>query len=441
MAQANGRDLRQLERWYLQAGTPVVHARGVWDESAGEYRLTLSQSQRVFGEQTNPLPLPIPIRVGLLGRDGKDLPGCARTLELTEPEQTFTFEGATERPVLSLARGFSAPIRLEVERTPAELAFLMAHDSDSFNRWEAGQNVSKRVLLGLNEDVLAGRPLELGENLVQAFRNVLVDSALDGSIKALTLSLPSEEVLAQELERVDPDAVHRARSFVTRELAAALRDEWTTAYEQNARGSDAIENAEIDRRRIKNRALRYLTSLEEADTTALALTQFRSATGMTDYEGAFMALVDLGGPETNVAIDEFYARWKGEPLVLDKWFRMQAMSRSPKAFERVVELSEHPDFNLANPNRARSLLYAFAAGNPVGFHRADGMGYRFIADKVLELDTINPQVASRIVSSFNQWRRYEPSRSASMKAELERIASAPGISKDVSEIVQRALEG
>jgi len=316
----------------------------------------------------------------------------------------------------------------------------MAHDSDPFNRWEAGQTLAKRVLLGLVERALDGQALELDDALLSAFRKVLSDTSLDGSIKALTLVLPSEELISQELGVVDPDAVHRARSFVVRQLGAELRDEWMSTYAQHARGSDAIDKAQIDRRRIKNRALRYLVALEEPETIALAVEQFEAATGMTDYEAAFQSLVDLDSAETRRAIAQFYERWRGEPLVLDKWFRMQAISSAPGAFDRVVALSKHPDFNLANPNRARSLLFAFAAGNPAAFHRADGKAYRFVADRVTELDAINPQVASRIVSSFNQWRRYEPGRSALMRAELERIARQPGISKDVSEIVERALE-
>ena len=440
MAEANDADFTQLERWYSQAGTPIVHANGVWHESAGAYTLTLSQSQRAMPKETEPRPLTIPICVGLLGANGKDIPGTVRTLELNEPEQTFTFENLPERPILSIGRGFSAPIKLEMKRSQEELAFLMAHDSDPFNRWEAGQDLAKRVLLGLVERVLEKRPLELDEGLVSAFRKVLSDPSLDGSIKALTLALPSEELLSQELSLVDPDAVHRARRFVVRELALALREEWMGTYEQHARGTDAIDKAQIDRRRIKNRALRYLVALEEPDTIALAVEQFGAATGMTEYEAAFASLADLDSAETDRAIGQFYERWRGEPLVLDKWFRIQAMSGSPLAFDRVVALSKHPDFNLANPNRARSLLYCFAAGNPVAFHRADGRAYRFIADQVVELDAINPQVASRIVSSFNQWKRYEPGRSGLMKAELERIARWPGISKDVSEIVERALE-
>jgi len=440
MATANGADLAQLERWYSQAGTPQVRARGEWDEQAGVYTLTLSQSQRALPDAPSPLPLPIPIRVGLLAPDGAEVPGSSRLLQLTEAEQSFTFDGVVERPIASLGRGFSAPVRLDVDRSAEELAFLMAHDADPFNRWEAGQELSKRTLLALVDEVKRGRALTLGPQLLDAFRKVLLDPGLDGSIKALTLGLPSEELLSQELAVVDPEAVHGARRFVIREIAASLRDEWRRIYDEHAHGTEAVDKTQVNRRRLKNRALRYLVALEEPEVIELAAHQFRTATGMTDYEAAFSSLIDLVSPETDHAVEEFYATWKHEPLVLDKWFRMQAMSSAPDAFERVVSLSQHPDFHIANPNRARSLLYAFSVGNPVAFHRPDGAAYRFVADMVLELDAINPQVASRIVGSFNQWKRYEPARGALMKAELERIASRPAISKDVSEIVERALE-
>ena len=440
MADANQADLSQLERWYSQAGTPDVHARGAWDESSQTFALTLTQTQRRLQGQSDPLPLPIPLRVGLLGSDGRDLPGAARTLQLTERAQTFTFEQVTERPAASIARGFSAPIKLEVERNAEELAFLMAYDSDPFNRWEAGQDLAKHVLLGLVARVAEGSPLELDAGLAHAFQNVLSDPSLDGSIKALTLTLPSEEILAQALQSVDPEAVHVARRFLIRELARSLRHELTEIYEENQSGTDAFSKTEVDRRRIKNRALRYLVALEEPETIAMAVAQFDEATGMTDYEAAFASLVDIVCDETEDAIEAFHERWQSEPLVLDKWFRMQAMASTASAFDRVVALFRHPDFTLNNPNRARSLLYAFAAGNPIGFHRADGAAYRFIADRVLELDAINPQVAARIVGSFNQWKRYEPGRSILMKAELERIGSHSKVSKDVAEIVERALE-
>jgi aminopeptidase N len=440
MADANGVDLANLERWYSQAGTPVVGARGVWDESAEVYTLTLTQSQRSIPGGPEPLPLTIPIRVGLLAPDGDDIPGTVRTLELCETEQTFTFENISLRPIASIGRGFSAPVKLEVKRDDEELAFLMAYDGDPFNRWEAGQELAKRVLLRLVEKAIAHEPLELDEGLVRVFRKVLADPRLDGSIKALTLTLPSEELLAQALDVVDPEAVHRARTFAVREIASALRDDLMHTYEQHSQGTDAIHKAEIDRRRIKNRALRYLVALQEPESTAMAAEQFRTATGMTDYEAAFVSLVDLVSPETEWAIGEFYERWRGDALVLDKWFRMQAMSAAATVFDRVVALSKHPDFHLANPNRARALLHSFSAGNPTGFHRLDGRAYRFVADQILELDAINPQVSARVVSSFNQWKRYEPHRRELMRAELERIASRPGISKDVSEIVDRALE-
>ncbi|MBW1830620.1 MAG: aminopeptidase N [Deltaproteobacteria bacterium] len=441
LADANGVDLTQLDLWYSQAGTPLVRARGTWDEATAVYTLSFTQSQRVSPAEPTASPLPIPIRVGLLGADGQDIAGAARTLELTEAEQTFTFDNVIERPVASLGRGFSAPIKLDVDRSHDELAFLMAHDSDSFSRWEASQELARRVLLGLIERVVEGQPLELDEGLVQAFRKVLSDPSLDGSMKALTLTLPSEELLAQELSVVDPNAVHQARRFAVREIASALHTDLMRAYEQHARGTEAVDKVQIARRRMKNRALRYLVALEQPETIAMAVEQFGTAQGMTDYEAAFSSLIDLVSPETDRAIEEFYERWHGDALVLDKWFRMQAMSSTPAAFDRVVSLSKHRAFNLTNPNRVRSLLYAFAAGNPVGFHRADGEAYRFIADQILELDTINPQVTARIVSSFNQWKRYEPGRSGLMRNELERIASHPGISKDVSEIVERALSG
>jgi aminopeptidase N len=439
MAEASGVDLDPLERWYSQAGTPVVRAHEAWDQASGTYSLTLSQSQRVLPDQPAPKPLPIPLRTGLIGSDGGDIPGSVRTLKLVEAEQTFTFENVPERPIASIGRGFSAPIKLEIERPRSDLAFLMAHDSDPFNRWEAGQELAQRVLLELVVQAATGRPLRVDAHLVESFGRVLADSSLDGSIKASMLALPSEELLAQALQDVDPDVVHRVRRFVIREIASALRDQWMDAYERHANGRDAIEKAEIDRRRIKNRALRYLVALEQPDTVALAIDQFRRATVMTDYEAAFMCLVDLEGPEVDQAVAQFHARWRTDPLVLDKWFRMQAMSSAPRAFDRVVALSEHPDFTLVNPNRARSLLYAFAAGNPVAFHRSDGKGYRFIADHTLALDAINPQVAARLVSCFNQWKRYEPERRGLMRSELERIGSKPGLSADVSEIVERAL--
>ena len=438
MSDANDADLSQLDRWYSQAGTPVVHARGAYDQDAAKYTLTLNQTQREFEGQPRPKPLPIPVRAGLLGADGTELPGTGRTLVLRDREQAFVFEGVTEKPVVSLGRGFSAPVKLEVARTDEELAFLMAHDTDSFSRWEAGQELGQRALLALLPSVATEPSSSLNTNLIAAFDQVLKDETLDGSIKALTLTLPSEERLAQALQVVDPGAVHRSREFGIRALAKALEGHWRRAYERHTEGSDRIEKAQIDRRRIKNRALSYLASLETPDAVAMAVRQFEEATTMTEYEAAFAALLDTNSSEVQDAIDSFYSRWKSEPLVLDKWFRIQAMSSASDSFERVVALASHADFTLTNPNRVRSLLYAFAMGNPAEFHRADGRGYRFVADHVLLLDSVNPQVAARVVSSFNQWKRVDETRQGQMRAELERIGS-DAVSKDVREIVGQAL--
>ena len=449
MGDANEVDLLQFERWYLQGGTPTVRARGAYDADARTYSLTLSQSTPTIPGGDAPKPLDIPVRVGLLGADGSDLSFCLLgageakqdwVLQLRDEERTFEFTGVDEQPVPSLFRGFSAPVKLELERTSAELAFLMAHDSDSFNRWDAGQELAKGVVLGLARDHAAGRALQVEPALVDAFRRVLNATELDGSLKSLALTLPGERFLAQSMDVIDPDALHTARRFVVRTLAAELEADLSAVYASNASAEPySNDKASIDRRRIRNCALAYLTALEREDTTALAVAQFEEADNMTDYEVAFACLLELEGAERDAAVAGFYARWKDEPLVLDKWFRLQAMSSAPSAFDRVVELSRHDDFTIKNPNRARSLLAAFAVANPVHFHRADGAGYTFLADHVIQLDEINPQIAAGTVSAFNQWKRYDEGRAARMKSELERVASRPGLSKDVTEIVGRAL--
>jgi aminopeptidase N len=446
MADANGVELAQLERWYLQAGTPTVRVEGRHDPVARTYELTLTQSSPEVEGAAAPQPLPIPVRVGLLDASGEDLPlrredgdGRPELLLLTGERQSFTFQDVAAPPVPSLLRGCSAPVKLVTERSREELAFLMAHDSDSFNRWDAGQELAKELLLGLVADHAAGRELALDHHFVSAFREVLVDPQLDGSLRSLALTLPAESFLAQELDEVDPDAIHAARRFVVRGLARELRSDLQEVHDALApTGPYANDKASIDRRRTCNLALAYLTTLEEPETTALAVRRFDEADNMTDYEVAFACLVELPGPERDRAVAAFHERWKHEPLVLDKWFRTQAMASAPDTLDRVVELAGHPDFTLRNPNRARSLLSALGA-NQVHFHAKDGRGYAFLADRVLELDSLNPQVTARVVSAFNQWKRFDAGRRERMKAELERIASHPGLSRDVTEIVGRAL--
>ena len=447
MADANGVDLTQLERWYSQAGTPVVRARGEYDAAARTYTLTLGQDLPRIADLGNPEPLHVPVLTGLLGADGADLDvrlegerGRTHLLELREAEQSFTFEDVAEAPVPSLFRGFSAPVKLALERSTDELAFLMANDSDPFSRWDAGQELGKRIVLALADDHAKGRELSLGAELPEAFGRILADPELDDSFKALALSLPFESVIGQEQETIDPDGLFAARRFAARELARTLRSELLTAYrERAADGAYRPDKRSIDRRRLKNRALSYLVLLEE-EAVALAADQFAHADNMTDYEAAFAFLCELDHPEKDRAVDAFHVRWKDEPLVLDKWFRTQACSSHPKTLSRVVELAGHPDFRQDNPNRVRSLVGAFALLNQVRFHGADGGGYEFLGDQVAALDPKNPQLASRLVQAFNRWRRFDGGRQALMKTQLERIAALPKLSKDVGEVVGRALE-
>ena len=453
---ATGVDLSRFARWYEQAGTPVVEAVGEWDEAAKTYALTLRQRYPLGEDGAAPggtptQPVPIPVVTALLSARGQALPlqlegeaappADERVLLLQEAEQRFTFTGVRERPVASLLRGFSAPVRLNVERGADELAFLLAHDTDPFNRWDAGQELAKQLLLRLAGDAAAGRPLQVDPAVVEAFGKVLRDPALDGSLKAMALTLPSELQLAQEVTPVDPDALHAARDHVRRELARALADDLRATYEATSSAEPYRNDAtSVDRRRLKNAALSYLALLDEPEAKQRPLRQLRSADNMTDASAALSVLANQEGEERELALAEFYERWKADPLVLDKWFTVQALSTLSDTPQRVRALTRHADFTLKNPNRARALVGAFAAANQVRFHAASGAGYALVADAVLELDALNPQVAARLASAFNPWKRFEPARKALMKAELERIAAKPGLCKDVYEIVTRALK-
>ncbi len=455
MADANAVDLSRFGRWYEQAGTPALRVRAVHDATLATYTLTLRQSTPPVAGAPAPRPLHVPVTVGLLAPDGRELPlrlagepavpgavPTQRVLQLLEAEQSFTFVGVRERPVPSLLRGFSAPVRLDFERSPEELAFLMGRDTDLFNRWDAGQELGKRLLLELAEAHARGRRAALAPAFVEACGRILDDPALDGSLKALALTLPSEKLLGQEQAGVDVDALHDAHLQAVRELARAHRARWLETYLRcRDGGPHAIDRASIDRRRLKNRALAYLAVLAEDETTGLVMDQFHAADNLTDVQAALVMLVDLDVPQRGQALAAFHRRWHRDPLVLDKWFSVQALSSLPGTLARVQELARHPDFTLKNPNRVRALVGTFCAGNQVRFHAADGAGYRFLADQVLALDALNPQVAARMVSAFNPWRRFDAGRQAAMRAELERIAGREGLSKNVYEVVSRCLGG
>ena len=450
MFDANGIELPQFQRWYDQAGTPRVRARGQWDAATQSYELTLEQQCAPTPGQPEKQPFLIPVAAGLLGADGRDLPlrlagesaggDTTRVLHLTEACQRFRFEGVAEEPVPSLLRGFSAPVKLEFDYSAQQLMFLMAHDSDSFNRFEAGQKLVVLVM----EDLLAEyghvHALGLDPDFIDAFRATLTDQQADPALIAEALSLPSESYLAELFEPVNPEAIHAVRRFIRRTLAATLRDCFQEMYERLAdTGPYRIDPESIGRRKLKNVCLSFLAELDDADIHEQAYRQFQSAGNMTDVLAALAALANSHSDEAEAALAEFEAKWRHDPLVLDKWFSLQAMSRCPDTPERVRELMNHPGFSMRNPNRVRALIGAFASGNPLHFHAADGSGYDFLVERILELDSLNPQVAARMIKPLTRWKHYEPGRSALMRAALERMAGVESLSRDVFEIVSKSL--
>ncbi|MBL9102441.1 MAG: aminopeptidase N [Myxococcales bacterium] len=447
MADANGRDLEQFGRWYSQVGTPVVRARASHDPAAATLALTLEQAPPAGRDHA--APLHIPVAMGLLDADGSSLrprldgqPAASDTLvlELREPAQTFTFTDVPRAPVVSLLRNFSAPVELEFPRSDDDLALLMAHDPDPFARWDAGQELGRRALLRLADDVAAARPLALDPRLVDGCARTLADDRLDGSLKALALTLPNERILGQHQAVVAVDELHVARQFAVRALARALHAPLTAALQATApRGPYSIDRAEVDRRRLHNLALAYLVSVDDPDALALAVRQFDSADNMTDSQDALACLIDHAGPERDAALARFHARWHGDPLVIDKWFTLQAVANPDDTLDRVLALLGHQDFTLHNPNRARALLGAFSMRNQFHFHRPCGRGYALLADNVLALDEHNPHLAARLVGAFNNWRRFDGARQTLMRSQLARVAAHPALSKSTREIVDRAL--
>jgi aminopeptidase N len=460
LADANERDLAQFERWYSQAGTPRVGVHTAYDADAKRFTVTLSQryaDAAPAARETQRGPLLIPFALGLIGRNGADLPlrlegepaaaGTTRVLELTENETRFTFVDVAEPPLPSLLRNFSAPVIVEYDYTNDELAFLLAHDSDPFNRWEAGQRLATRELLALAARASADESLTLDDSVVAAFARVLTDETLSPAFRELALVLPSESYLAEQMAESDPSAVHRARQFVRKRLANALSEQWLSVYERHVTPGPYEPTAQAaGHRALKNLALTYLAELDDpSDAVRLANAQYDGANNMTDRAAALAALLAAGAasntPIAERALDDFYRRFEREPLVIDKWFAMQATQRGSAkrpVIEIVRKLMDHPAFTLRNPNRARSLIFSFCSGNPAQFHAADGSGYTFWAEQVLALDALNPQVAARLARALELWRRYTPALRERMRGALEQVA-AQASSRDVREIVEKAL--
>jgi aminopeptidase N len=459
MADANGADLAQFERWYDQAGTPVVECRGEFDANAGTYTLHVRQHCPDTPGQSSKRPFVIPFAVGLVDPTGYDLqnleladggnlrverePNGAVTaiLPVNQAEQRFVFGGVHERPVPSLLRGFSAPVNVRFEYTDEELALLMAHDLDSFNRWEASQQLATRVLLGGVETLRAAKAFEVPALFSDAIGRVLTDGARDPAFAAECLQLPSENVLAECCTTLaDPDAIHKARMTVIREIALRYRTRFEGAFRHfSVPGPYSPDATAMGRRALRNTALGYISAIDDATSRALAFLELRRAENMTDAMAALGCLANSTGAERERALALFYDKWKDEALVIDKWFHVQATSWMPGTLDRVKKLMAQPAFDLRNPNRARALLHSFALHNPVHFHAPDGSGYQFIAEQILALDRLNPQVASRLARAFDRWKRYDDGRQAKARAALESIRAAQGLSGNVGEVVGRAL--
>ncbi len=454
MVDANGRDLTQFERWYSQAGTPRVSAKMDYDSVNKTLEITLSQSCPPTPGQSGKLPFHIPVAVGLLDSAGHDMPlrldtdpeAGGRTtmvLELTQKKQSFRFWDVAEKPVPSLLRDFSAPVILDFEYSDAELAFLMAHDSDAFNRWEAGQRLAMRRLLTLTKAMQAngGHTPTADSALGDAFRITLTDNSLDPAFREVALTLPSETMIAEQVEVIDPQAIHAARQFLRKTLAQTLRADFVDAYKGNQTpGIYSPDATAAGKRALKNMALSYLAELDDADAHALIQQQYDEANNMTDRLAALSALANSQAPGKDAALARFYSDFEHEALVIDKWFMLQAMARTTSV-DMVRALMQHPAFTLKNPNRARSLIFSFCNGNPSGFHAADGSGYVFWADQVIALNAINPQVAARLARSLDRWRKYAPALRAKMRSALQRVVGTPKLSKDVLEVVTKALAG
>jgi len=454
VAAGGSTDLEQFSRWYGQAGTPGLAAEGTHDPVAKTYTLTLRQEapEGVEGWQLTHMP----VAVGLVGEDGQDVPlhvgddanvivrGTTAICELREQAQSFVFRDVPAPVVPSLLRDFSAPVRLQSPHSPDDLAFLMGNDSDAFCRWDAAQTFAQQIILSGVADQTSGTVTPLDPRFASAWGRIVADETLDGSLKALMMTLPDERLVGQLMDVVDPDGLWLVRERAVTGLADAHTEKLTALWHALAPTAAYTIDAEaIARRRLRNATLRLLCAQSNeaarAESLQWAQTQLETADNMTDVQAAFGQLVDAGGSHRDDAVAYFYDKWHADPLVLDKWFAVQAISAQPDTLDRVEALCDHKDFTLDNPNRARSLIGVFAARNQVRFHDASGRGYALLTDKILAVDSRNPSVAARLVGALNHWRRFDGGRAALMRAQLERLVGTDGLSRDALELATKAL--
>ncbi len=435
---ASGRDLSDFARWWSQAGTPRLRLSGRWEPEAGRYTLTGEQRTPPTPGQAEKAPVTIPLAIGLLGRDGAELVPTT-VLDLSEARGEWAFEGLPSEPVLSALRGFSAPVILEREISEADRALLLAHDTDPVARWEAGRRYALDVALAGPESAEA-----VPEAWTAALGRLVEDAGLDPAFRALALALPGPDevagAVAERGGRADPDAIHASLSAMAAALGTRLAGPLGAVLEaMRGAGPYSPDAQSAGRRALANRALAHLVASGAPEPARAAAERYDAADNMTDRLAALRLLVEHALPGAEARLDGFHAEWKADALVLDKWFAVQAAAQRTDALDRVRALAEHPDFDWKTPNRFRSLVGVFATANPRGFHRADGAGYRFVADWLLRLDPVNPQTTARLAGCFESWRRYTEDRQTLMRAELARLAATESLSKNTREIVERLL--
>ena len=446
MEEVSGLDLKQFRRWYKQSGTPQVDVKSHYDSEAKTYSLTFEQSCPTTPGQTHKKPFVIPIKLGLVGVDGEDLPlnsqgDTSLVFSLYDTSQTLVFENIQQPAVPSLLRGFSAPIKLNYDYTSDQLAHLMANDSDDFNRWDAGQKLSLIVLNKLIDDAMAERELMMDQQLINVFGDLITDQSLDPAMVNLMLQLPSEAQLHEQAETIYVKPIHRAREFARQSIANALESDLIATYQRLTETQEyAPEASQIGRRALRNGVLGYLMQIE-AVGPELAWQQFNDASNMTDKAAALSALANCQAADRHIekALKSFEEQFVDETLAMNLWLQIQATSKLENGLDRVKALMDHPAFNINNPNKARSLLGAFCSANPVNFHHADGSGYRFLQEQIIALNALNPQVAARLVTPLTRWKKLPEPNRQQMRDALQKIANHKGLVKDIQEIVTKSL--
>lgn len=465
MEDASGVDLTLFRRWYSQAGTPQLQITGNYDASTQSYELLVRQSCPPTPDQAHKEPFHIPLRMGLLGADGQALPlvlqgesreqaVTERVLDIKRPVQSFVFTHIDSKPVPSLLRGFSAPVKLTFDYTREELLFVMTRDSDGFNRWNAAQELAVGVIQELLAQaqqgaaefvVYPGLVAAYGELLATAIADARGAQQLDQAMLAQLLVLPSEAYLGELSAEIDVDGIHKVRESVANTLALAHADSFASLYELcQTTAVYSADAASVARRALKNTCLAYMMRLPHAQHLQTCFEQYQAAANMTDVDVALRLLVNSDYPQAeslrDQALSDFYLRWKHESLVVNQWFTVQAIATRAGALQQVKKLMNHEAFDIRNPNKVRSLISAFCNSNPVNFHHRDGAGYEFLADQVIALNLVNPQIASRLLTPLTRWRKYNSSRQTLMKIQLQRIADQPELSKDVFEVVSKSLK-